>query len=430
MFVRPHHFQQYDLFVEARQIAHAQAITAFGWGLVRLELAEELLKNYRVEIKTLRAVFPDGTLLDVPGNGRLPSRALDPKSLELGTPREVLVGIRRVEERRALTLEEGPGRGETRYLPVDDEVFDLDTGREPAPIERVEYDVQLLLDSEPTQGYETLPVASLSMTGDPASPLVLTPGFAPPALVMDGAPTLLAMGRAVVELLAQRLLVLGQVRGSDDVDKLILYQALAGCLTVTREMIAAGNFHPREVYLELARLAGALLYRDHEGRTFEVIPAYDHLRPGPVFDKLRLLIDELSRYAIQKNWLRVPMVRSGDLFTAALPADAKQPGTKVFLEVEAVESEPRMAMLLIGAKTSCAARIQFLRDNALPGVKNEKQSGPPGELPASRRGTYFRLRVDDGEEWSGAVRAGDLAVFIFSCPQDVAINLILVFPRT
>jgi len=124
MFVRPHHFQQFDLNLEARQVAYHQALVGNGWGIVRLEIAEELLANYTFEVRTLRAVLPDGTLVDVPGNGRLPGRTIDPKQLDLGSPREILLGVRRVEERRPLTLESGPGRGETRYLPVEEEVFD------------------------------------------------------------------------------------------------------------------------------------------------------------------------------------------------------------------------------------------------------------------------------------------------------------------
>ena len=46
--------------------------------------------------------------------------------MNLGTPREVLLGVRRVEERRPLALDSGPGKGETRFLPVEEEVYDLD----------------------------------------------------------------------------------------------------------------------------------------------------------------------------------------------------------------------------------------------------------------------------------------------------------------
>lgn len=429
MFVRPHHFQQFDLFLETRAIAYLQATTGYGWGLVAIDLAEDLLVNYRLEIRSLRAVLPDGTLVDVPGNGRLPSRGLDAGSLDLGTPRTVLLGVRRIEERRPLTLESGPGRGETRFLPVEDEVFDLDVGREPAPIERLEYDLQLFLDSEPTQGYETIPVASLSMTGDPSRPLIVTPGFAPPALRIAGSPALHAVARAVVERLTNRLRDLDYVRGSDNFDELILYQALAGCLPVVREMVGVGDSHPRAVYLEMARLAGTLFYRDREGRSFDQIPAYDHARPGPVFETLRKLIWDLSETVGARNYLRLPMKREADLFVTALPADAKRAGTRTYLEVDAPESAPKLKVLMMGAKVSAGSRIQFLRDNAMPGVATEWQSATPPDLPPSPKATFFRLKTEEAREWSFVSTADELAVFIFNCPADVAMNAVLVFPK-
>lgn len=429
MFIRPHHLQQLDLFLESKQIAYLQATSGFGWGLVALEIREDLLANYVFEVKGLRAVLSDGTLVDVPGNARLPSRNIDPKSLDLGTAREVLLGVRRVEERRPLTLAEGPGRGETRFLPIEEEVYDLDVGREPAPIERMEYDLQLFLDNEPTQGYEVLPVASLKLTGSPLKPVEIVPGFAPPSLVLSASTMLHGTARAVVERLTSVLRDLDHVRGSDKYDDLILFQALAGCMPVLREMVRVGNVHPRDAYLEMARLAGTLFYRDRTGRPFDEIPEYDHREPGPVFEKLRKLIWELSELIVVRKYLRLPMERAGDTFQTSLPPDAKGAGTRFFFEVDAPDSGGKLRTLFMVAKVSNPSRIQFLRDNALPGVATEAQNAPPTELPQGQKGAYFRLKTEDGVEWTNQVLPTlDLAAFLRDCPSDVRIALVLVFP--
>jgi predicted component of type VI protein secretion system len=140
-------------------------------------------------------------------------------------------------------------------------VFDLDVGREAAPIERMEYDLQLFLDSEPTQGYEVLAIASLSLTGNPSKPLILTPGFTGPVLSLAASPSLHGSTRSVVERLATVLRKLDDVRGSEKVRELILYQALAGCLPILRDLVRVGNVHPRICYLEMARLGDTLLSR-------------------------------------------------------------------------------------------------------------------------------------------------------------------------
>jgi type VI secretion system protein ImpJ len=430
MFVRPHHFQQFDLNLEARQVAYHQALVGNGWGIVRLEIAEELLANYTFEVRTLRAVLPDGTLVDVPGNGRLPGRTIDPKQLDLGTPREILLGVRRVEERRPLALESGPGRGETRFLPVEEEVFDLDVGREPAPIEKMEYDLQLFLDAEPTQGYEVLPIASLSLTGNPAKPLVLTPGFAGPALSLAASPALHAATRSVVERLATVLRKMDDIRGSEKVRELILYQALAGCLPILRDLVRVGNIHPRFCYIEMARLAGTLFYRDQQARSFDEIPDYDHRAPGPVFEKLRTLITELSEPVFAERYRRIPMERDADLFQASVPADVKKAGARVFLEVEAPDSAAKLRLLFMQAKVSNPSRLEHLKQFALPGVATEAQAGPPPELPPGQKGAYFKLKIEDGTEWTThVVPSGQLTAFLRDCPSDVTIALVVVFPE-
>lgn len=430
MFVRPHHFQQLDLYLEARQIAYFQALVGNGWGLVRLELAEELLANYTFEVKSLRAVLPDGTLVDVPGNGRLPGRTLDPKQLDIGTPREMLLGVRRVEERRPLTLESGPGRGETRFLPVEEEVFDLDVGREGAPIERMEYDLQLFLDSEPTQGYEVLPIASLSLTGNPSKPVVLTPGFAGPVLSLAASPALHAATRSVVERLATVLRKLDDVRGSEKIRELVLYQALAGCLPILRDLVRVGNIHPRVCYLEMARLAGTLFYRDQQARSFDEIPDYDHRRPGPVFETLRELITQLSEPVFAERYRRIPMERDADQFRASVPADVKKPGARVFFEVDAPDSAAKLRLLFIQAKVSSPSRLEHLKQFALPGVATEAQASPPPEMPPGQKGSYFRLKIEDGTEWTThVVPSGELTTFVRDCPPDVRIALLVVFPE-
>jgi len=193
-------------------------------------------------------------------------------------------------------------------------------------------------------------------------------------------------------------------------------------------MIQEGHVHPRAVYRELARLAGALFYRDKEGRSSEEIPPYDHRDPGPAFDRLRQLIVELSEIVIQQPYRRTPMEREADIFKASLPAEAKQPGARFFLEVKAGESASRLSTLLMGAKVSNPSRIETLRNHALPGVPTEVQSGQPTELPPGQTATYFRLKHEETEWGTHVAPAGELTVFMMGAPADVSVNVIVVLP--
>ena len=47
MFLRPHHLQQHDLFLESRDIAYMQGLEHYGWGLIALR---NFYGMYRVEV--------------------------------------------------------------------------------------------------------------------------------------------------------------------------------------------------------------------------------------------------------------------------------------------------------------------------------------------------------------------------------------------
>lgn len=429
MFLRPHHLQQFDLFLESRDIGYLQALEQHGWGLLRCEFENDALNNFVLAVRSLRAVLPGGTLVDVPGNARLPSRTLDRKAYDTARPLEVAIGVRRVEERRPIAAPEGSPAGQARFTTLTAEVYDLDAGRDPTTIEQAEYGLQFFVGDEPTEGFETLKVARLVFTGEPSRPLQHAPDFAPPAMALSASYALVGSTRAVVEQIAKALREKAEVRGTDKAAEVLWFQVLAGSLPVLRDMVRDGSVHPRRAYQELCRLAGALFFRDTSGLSFDELPEYDHENPGPAFEQLRSLIYRLSEMEIVRRYRRVPMERAGDRYKAALPAEGKLPGSRCFLEVEAAESSARVRALMAAAKISAPARIDQLHGLALPGIRTESQPGPPPELPPGQTASYFRLKIEDGTEWGAYVLpAGALDAFLLGAPQDIRLTLVIILP--
>jgi type VI secretion system protein ImpJ len=349
---------------------------------------------------------------------------------EAGRPLDVALGIRGTDDRGPQTLGTTQEMADARFLPSEDEVYDLEAGQTPAPVERLTYTVRIFLGDEVTDGYETISVARLVRTGDTAKPVKLDDGYSPPALALNASPVLHETARSVVERLALTLRKLGQKRGSNVPDPLILYYGLSGSLPVLRDMVQDGHVHPRRVYQELARLAGALFYRDHKGRTADEIPAYDHQNPGPVFYRLHQIIEELSEIVIQEAFERTPMEREGDLYRAPLPAVAKEAGAQFYLEVTAGDSMPKVSVFITGARISNPHRITTLVEQFLPGVSTEKLPGQPPQLPAGQQNPYFRLKHETPEWETHVAPAGQLAVFILNAPADLKLNLIVTLPST
>lgn len=426
MFLRPQHFQQYDLFLEQRESQRLRALEQHAWGVLHVEVDESSLSNYVFKINKLRAVLLGGALIDLPGNARVAGRSFEGLMGEAGRPLEVSIGVRDHDERGPQTAQEGSGSREARYVAAEEEIYDLDAGRDPVPIERLTYDLRVFMGDEPTDGYDAMPIARLEATGDVAEPVRLNETtFAPPTLAVAGAKALHRAGSAVVDQLSLVLRDLGQQRGSKDPDDLILYYGLSGSLPVLKDMVQEGQVHPRRLYAELARLAGALYYRDSEGGSAEEIPLYQHRDAAPLFNSLRDTIVRLSKKVVARAYRRCPMERREDRFEVVLPAEAKQAGARFFLEVEAADSLQRVPTLLMAARVSNPGRIEHLNQNALAGVPTEPQSGSPPELGPGQKATYFRLK-HELDEWSKHVGpAGELAVQILNAPQDIKLNLIV-----
>ncbi|TGV49620.1 type VI secretion system baseplate subunit TssK, partial [bacterium M00.F.Ca.ET.141.01.1.1] len=76
-------------------------------------------------------------------------------------------------------------------------------------------------------------------------------------------------------------------------------------------MLAQDVFHPAELYLELAGLAGEMATYGSSSRRLGELPAYDHMAPGPAYmalaDALRSLI--LSLRYIEPKSRALPVMR-------------------------------------------------------------------------------------------------------------------------
>ena len=71
-------------------------------------------------------------------------------------------------------------------------------------------------------------------------------------------------------------------------------------------MVIARDMHPEQLYLELARLAGALCTFTQDAHPREV-PAYDHDDLGPCFHKLDEMIRYLLETVVPSNFVSLPL---------------------------------------------------------------------------------------------------------------------------
>ena len=76
MFLRPHHFQQQERFLEHMVQSRCADLTPFSWGFTHLKIDRQALALGRMAVESCSGVLPDGTTFDIPGNDN-PPPALD-----------------------------------------------------------------------------------------------------------------------------------------------------------------------------------------------------------------------------------------------------------------------------------------------------------------------------------------------------------------
>ena len=72
MFLRPHHFQQQERFLEHHIEDRCADLTPFSWGFTHLKIDRQALALGRLAIESCRGVMPDGTTFDIPTHDNPP----------------------------------------------------------------------------------------------------------------------------------------------------------------------------------------------------------------------------------------------------------------------------------------------------------------------------------------------------------------------
>ena len=72
LFLRPHHLQQNDRYVEHLLEGRVRHVTPYPWGFSRLEIDRDLAQQSKFALRRAAGVMPDGTPFDIPDTSPLP----------------------------------------------------------------------------------------------------------------------------------------------------------------------------------------------------------------------------------------------------------------------------------------------------------------------------------------------------------------------
>jgi len=408
LFLRTQHFQQQDRFFETVARGTLQAARLQTFGFRSLTLDPSLLESGQVAIVSARGILPDGTPFAIP-------ETMDPPRPLSITPETgagaVLVALP-LEPTGGVSFDPSHGNPSgARYRGAIVTVRDaVHGGSDAEDIEIAKPQALLLAPGKSVGGYTALPICEIRGLKADGS-VSLDPGFLPPTLATEAVAWYAQLMQEVIAGLdqiadAHGKMVLGGAGRS--VEDLLMLQLANAARPRLAHMLAQELFHPSELYLELAGLAGNMATYGASSRRLAELPAYDHMAPGPAYmalaDTLRSLILSL-RYIEPKSRALPVMRHATNVWKVRIDNPKILQASRIVVRVGSELSEEALRKIFVNQATvGSASEFEGLWKSRLPGIPLKPLHSQPREIPYD--GDRLCLELDQrSEHWASLLDA-------------------------
>jgi type VI secretion system protein ImpJ len=434
MHLAQHHFQAQSRFFED-SIRFALSHLYFApYGLIGSELDAQALRNGTVSLVHARGVMPDGLAFHIPDGDPAPAPI---EIREIFSPTQdshlVLLTIpafRRDGVNCSPPTPPGTTNGHrARYVPEERLVPDETTGHDAKPVSLGRKNFRLALDTTVAEGDVTLPLARVRRDG--SGSFVYDDQYIPPLLQIGANERMLQLLGTLVATLEEKSTTLGAKRGRQtlgefaghDVATFWLLHAVQSSLGPLRHHLTVKHAHPETVYVDLARLSGALctFALDAHPRT---IPAYDHEHLHECFAALDHHIRTNLGIIIPTNCVTIPLHSTAAYMYTGTVNDPRCFGaSRWFLgvrssvgEAETIGRVPRLVKV-------CSAKfVPELVRRAYPGLTLEHLPSPPAGISPRLDRQYFAI-TKAGPCWDTLMQTSEVGIYVPDALPDADIEL-------
>jgi type VI secretion system protein ImpJ len=418
MYIGPHHFQAHRRYFEDSIGFSISALWPAAYGLLGALLDEEALRNRTLSLIHARGIFPDGLAFVVPESDRAPS----PRPIaDLFPPtRErmnVFLAVPKYQPLGANCAFDGEAP-DARFIAEQRNLRDETTGSDERPVQVGRKNLRLLLETEPTDGMVSLPLARVMREG--SGRLVFDQEFIPPCLQIAASDRLMSLLRRLIEILEERSRSLttssslgaGAAWAPREIANFWMLHAVNSALATLRHFWISKRGHPEQLFLELSRLAGALctFALDSHPRT---LPVYDHDSLTDGFHALDRHIRVHLETIVPTNCLAIPLENNGDYFY-----EGDIPDTRCFarsrwlLGVRSNLGDAEVINRTAQLVKVCSAKfVGELVKRAMTGLALTHLPVPPPAVPAKAEMQYFSLDRS-GPFWENIVQTRRVGIYI------------------
>lgn len=394
LFLRPHHLQQSDRYLEHLIEARVRNIAPYPWGFSYLEIDRDLAQQSKFSVRRAAGVMPDGSPFDVPGDSPLP----DPIDVPDSAGGQILWLSIPVASPNTRETDDKSSDSATRYTTGPETFIDSTS-----PI-RVEEEIDVAyprlafeLRKTPKPGYISLAIARIVEVRDKT--IVFDEKFAPPVLVCAAHPVVNGWIDRVVGWIDNKLEELARYAtdptaggGLQSVDYLLL-QMLNRYIPALTHMRTSRFVHPERLYEEFLRLAGELATFATLERRARQYPAYDHDNLENVFAPLIRDIQDFLSAQLGRRAIRLEIIaRAENAFISPIRDRALFRNASLVMEVAArrplSEIQTQFPNLFkVGPNT----KMNEIVHAHLPGVMLVHLPTPPPQIRAITDHVYFYL---------------------------------------
>jgi type VI secretion system protein ImpJ len=436
MHLAQHHFQAQNRYFEDSMSFALSHLFYKSYGVAGLELDGDALRNGTVSLIHGRGVMPDGLAFHIPDGDPLPPTR---EIRDLFSPTQdshlVLLTIPpyRPDQSNCAMPPDG-GRKDVRYLAEPNRVADETTGRDEKAVDVGRKNFRLMLDVESTDDLISLPLARVRRDG--TGHFIYDEEYIPPCLQIGASPRLMELLRRLIDMLESKSDALARERSSDskalaeyaahEVANFWLSHAIHSSLAPLRHNLEVRRTRPEQLYMEMARLAGALCTFSLDSHPRN-LPLYDHDHLHECFTALDRHIRAHLGVTIPTNFLSIPLKREREYLHIAKVKDKRSFGKTEW--ILGVRSNLPDAEVIIGVpklvKVCSEKHIIRLVKEAYSGLALDHLSPAPSAVSPRIGSQYFRI-TKSGPCWESIHKAKDIGIYAPSSLAEAEFELLIV----
>jgi len=394
LFLRPHHLQQADRYLENLVESRARYATPYPWGFASLEIDRDLAQQSRFGLRRASGIMPDGTPFDLPGISPPPAACEVPESAA-GQIAWLTLPVAAANTRE---VEDAAAESASRYTVASELVIDSTSAlrvEEEIDIAHARLTLEVRRTARP--GYVTMPIARIVEVRDRT--IVLDEKFAPPVLVCAAHPVVDGWIDRVIGWMDNKLSELARYAadptaggGLQSVDYFVL-QLLNRNVPVLKHLRRSQYVHPERLFVQFLHIAGELATFVTAERRTRDYPAYDHNRLEETFAPLLRDIQDFLSAQTGRRAIRLEITeRAPNAFVSTIRDRNLFRNANLVLEVAArrplTEIQAQFPQLFkVGPNT----KMNEIVHAHLPGVPLVHLPTPPPQIRAITDHVYFYL---------------------------------------